>query len=102
MRKDHYSASSAAFSADYTLDDVLCGRGKLLDTHPGNRAFRARVREQSDQYAQARSRHEKGLVVTKVSEEMKVKGVQFLKSLQTIGSWTALTEEEIKHKVRYR
>lgn len=85
--------------SQYTPRDVLCGRGKSLDAHSGNRAFRVMMRDQSEFYENA-TRQEKGRMLLLLSDEMRAKGVRFLKK-DSMGLWQELDADGMKQKVRY-
>jgi hypothetical protein len=42
--------------------DVICGRGKTTQTHPGNRRFRQLVIAQKDAYQKAKRRDDKSRI----------------------------------------
>lgn len=86
----------------FSFNDILCGRGHTLRTHPGNICFREKVHKHSAQYAQAISRHgTKASIVAKISEELKANGAVFLKQ-QRPGVWRELSAEQVRQKVRDR
>lgn len=87
----------ARASSHYTEYDVLCGRGKSLDSHSGNCAFRVLMRNQSELYENV-TRQEKGRILSVLAAGMKAKGVRFLKK-DSIGVWQELDAADTKLKV---
>ena len=52
-------------------NDVLCGRGGGINSHPGNKAFRTWVHERKESYNLASNKHEKAKVSVEVIERVK-------------------------------
>lgn len=86
-------------SLQYRMSDVLCGRGKSLDDHPGNRDFRAKMRNYCNRYVQA-GRREKAMILSLLTNDVVRNGVRFLKKNLT-GNWVELDVDEMKQKVNH-
>jgi hypothetical protein len=83
--------------SDVSDNDVLCGRGRGLENHPGNIAFRRRIRKYVDRYDKA-SRQEKGVMLLCVSRQMRADSIRFYKR-GSDGEWGELNENETKQKI---
>jgi hypothetical protein len=55
--------------------DVICGRGKSIFSHEGNRQFRHCIAQNAHRYARARSKLDKGLIVIGVVDEIRRKSM---------------------------
>lgn len=63
--------------------DILCGRGRALGKHPGNKKFITLIRQNLDLYAHATKRIDKSLLVASIVESLQKDGARFLRK-QTI------------------
>lgn len=51
--------------------DVICARGKVATTHSGNIIFRQLIQKYKSEYAQAKSKLEKSIIVSKVVDSVR-------------------------------
>lgn len=54
--------------------DVICGRGKMTSSHPGNRRFRELVLEKKQAYQRARRRDEKTQITFELVQTLREGG----------------------------
>ena len=54
----------------YVLQDILLGRGNLINSHPGNQQYRALVDAYTQRYANAKSKKEKRGIAMQIYAEM--------------------------------
>ena len=81
----------------FTDNDVLCGRGRSIYNHPGNKVFRTFIRKNIETYSKA-TKTEKGVMLTKLLQQMMTRNVRVFKRDKS-GKWQQLGETEMKHKV---
>jgi hypothetical protein len=77
--------------------DVLFGRGKPFQQHPGNLRLNMLVESMAEEYDSKRMRKEKTAFADEVAEEMKRTGVRFLHKVD--GIWEEADESMIRDKV---
>ena len=80
-------------------DDVLLGRGKNIQEHPGNIQFRKFLEEHRDLY-EATPRHNKTLVATQLTQILTSKGIRFLKQDQDKKGWVIADLKEAEEKIK--
>ncbi len=73
--------------------DVLIGKGKICQEHPGNIAMRRVCEEYLDDYMNANSKKEKTEITRKTVDEIKVKGGRFLER-DSDGWWWEVTDND--------
>lgn len=73
--------------------DVVCGRGKALNRHPGNRRMNRIVRKYKYKYRDARDQDEKASIANAVLATVQGNGARFLKC-DSSGDW-----QELQYKV---
>ena len=86
-----------SFERIFTDNDVLFGRGRAIEKHPGNRAFRLYVQQYADEYSQA-SRAVKSHMLSEVLQSVKKRGVRMFKFSEG-GIWQQADDKEMKLKV---
>lgn len=55
-------------------EDVICGRGKMTSSHPGNRRFRELVLEKKQAYQRARRRDDKTRITSELVQTLREGG----------------------------
>jgi len=80
-------------------NDILCGRGNGVQTHPGNLYFRKLIKEHREAYMKATTR--KQIVVEQLISAARAKGCRFLKPYEPRGSirWVCLSDSDTRKKV---
>jgi hypothetical protein len=100
-------AKEDAFRAGRNLDvvecpmnmDILCGRGQVVRSHPGNVSFRQDfIQTRSSKYNAAQSRDEKNEIADEILSDIASLSRQFLKQ-HASGYWTELESKVAKEKV---
>ena len=85
--------------------DVIFGRGKGLQKHPGNKRMRSIIDRYKVEYHAAKRAEKKDLVV-QVYNEIVEGGVRFLKKLDDENTWIVVDEpvamEKVSHTLRCR
>lgn len=85
---------------EYHDNDVLCGRGGSINSHPGNERFRKLVERRKRVYLTARFKREKRLIASSiVSEIHKLKPPgRFLTRDSKTGQWINIGDEKARDK----
>ncbi|CAJ1956527.1 unnamed protein product [Cylindrotheca closterium] len=78
--------------------DVLLGRGKSLQTHLGNICFREFVKQYSEEYDET-PRNYRRLVPIKVIQDLKSRGIRFLRQDESTGEWVEPEISDIEKTV---
>ena len=78
------------------FNDVLLGRGKLIQEHTGNRRFRQIVENHREEYENTRAL-EKTLLASRIVEILKQSGGRFLKQYGTC--WGEVDDDTARDKV---
>lgn len=86
-----------SFASVFSENDVLFGRGRAIEKHPGNRAFRLYIQQYADEYSRA-SRAVKSYMLTEILESVKKRGVRMFKFSEG-GVWQQADDKEMKLKV---
>ena len=79
--------------------DVICGRGRDAYNHPGNQFFRKLIKRYHDCFGKAKTRLERMDVVTNVIEEVRSKGMGFIKQDDSSGTWSVVSDRLAREKV---
>lgn len=81
-----------------TDQDILCGRGRGLESFPGNQLFRGVIKEHAADYsAQGTCRAERSRMVRLISDRLASEGMRFIKRVNK--GWDSLEEYDAKLKV---
>ena len=78
--------------------DVLAGRGRIFQEHPGNVRFRQFVEKKSDEY-DALDRHDKLIFTIRLTQILRADNVRFLKKAAGGGTWVVLDSSEVRMKI---
>jgi hypothetical protein len=99
-QKKMTSASNFNKTKISVLDkDILCGRGKGLESFPGNRIFRQIIKQHAAEYGNPKtSRSERSHVVQFIANQLVGDGMRFVKRDKK--GWVVLGDHEVKLKVR--
>jgi aromatic ring hydroxylase len=83
-----------------TDQDILCGRGRGLESFPGNKLFRQVIKEHAATYiAPNTTRSERSRMVRLISDRLASEGMRFIKRVNKEG-WSPLEDYDAKLKVR--
>lgn len=90
-----------------TSDDVLFGRGKRFQNHPGNLRMRKIIRKYKKIYSVQKGQHKKRLVVENAYNEITSGGARFIKqSEENKNEWVEVMMhealEKVAHTIRYK
>jgi len=100
-RGDGQNNASSNRIARPGLYDILCGKDKGLNRHFGNRVFRSKIIDHTDEYMSHRSKLAKmkytQALVLMMNEEF---GARFLRKLPD-GEWVELTIQQARDKVSH-
>ena len=84
--------------------DILCGRGRGVWDHSGNRRFKTMVRAHAEEYSKARTKVDKGALVASMVDRMRESGVLFVKKDTKTKKWCDigdyLAREKTSHAIR--
>lgn len=80
------------------VNDVLCGRGGSINTHPGNEKFRKLIEKNKRVYLTARFKKDKRLITDSVIEDISSRGGRFLNKDTKSGLWFEVSEEKARDK----
>mmetsp|Transcript_41997 Transcript_41997/g.46914 ORF Transcript_41997/g.46914 Transcript_41997/m.46914 type:complete len:244 (-) Transcript_41997:246-977(-) len=78
--------------------DVLCGRGNVYASRPGNKAFQNIIRDNVQAYSEAKGRLEKVDIVDKVMNQIQHSGARIVKIDSTTKQWYKLSDVEAHQK----
>jgi hypothetical protein len=115
--KINISASSSSSSSntptmsflpkDYTpdeTDDILCGRGNVYSSRPGNQYFQRIIQDNRSRYQEASTRPAKIKVVDDILKDIHRRGVKFTKMSNNNNRWCELdnvaAHQKIGHAIR--
>lgn len=73
-------------SSEITPNDVLCGRGGNINSHPGNERFRRMVESKKRLYLTSRFKREKRVIACNIVDEIKAQNGRFLAKIEVTGS----------------
>lgn len=79
-------------------NDVLCGRGRCVVKHPGNRAFRFLVRELAEEYA-ASNPTERSQILCELITHVEQNGGRFLKRNNAERIWCIVPPANARWKI---
>ena len=81
-------------------NDVLCGRGGSINTHPGNETFRRFVERRKRVYLTARFKREKRLIASSIVKEIRELNPpgRFLSRDAKTGIWNDIGDEKARDK----
>jgi len=81
-------------------NDVLCGRGGSINSHPGNERFRQLVEKRKRVYLTARFKREKRLIASSILSEIRVLKPpgRFLAKDTKTGNWYDIGDEKARDK----
>merc|ERR1719491_523118 len=79
--------------------DVLCGRGNVYASHPGNKAFQSIIRDNVQAYSEAKGRLEKVDIVDNVMNQILNSGARIVKIDSTTKQWYQLSDVEAHQKI---
>jgi len=81
--------------------DVVCGRDKWSQEHPGNQRFRGFVQSHRDRYQGAQRRADKTCITNEVISLVHRDGGRFLKRDEDSGMWYVLDQVSVHDKVSH-
>lgn len=79
-------------------NDVLCGRGGYINSHPGNERFRELVEKRKRVYLAARFKQEKRLVANSIVSDIRDIEGRFLAKNNNTGEWYDIGDEKARDK----
>ena len=79
--------------------DVICCRGKLALSHPGNKYFRSLVKKYQGEFGRAQTRLERTIVVTNIVDAVRAKGMGFIKRDDKDGHYWQIGDRLSREKV---
>jgi hypothetical protein len=79
-------------------NDVLCGRGGSINSHPGNERFRTLVEKRKRVYLTARFKREKRLIANSIVSEIRALNGRFLQRDAKSGLWKDIGDEKARDK----
>lgn len=83
-----------------TNKDIVCGRGRGLDQHPGNKVFRHFIEGVATAYThESTSKSYKASISYSIRKQIENEGMRFIKKNDTSSVWRELSISEIKLKV---
>jgi len=87
-------------------NDVLFGRGKRFQNHPGNLRMRKIIRKYKKIYMAQKGQHRKRLVVENAYNEIVCGGARFVKQSEEKNQWVEVMMhealEKVAHTIRYK
>jgi hypothetical protein len=83
---------------DPAANDVLCGRGGSINSHPGNEVFRTLVEKRKRVYLTARFKREKRLIASSIVSEIRELKGRFLQRDSKSGLWKDIGDEKARDK----
>lgn len=83
---------------DPVAEDVLCGRGGSINSHPGNEKFRTLVEKRKRVYLTARFKREKRLIASSIVNEIRASKGRFLSRDAKTGLWKDIGDEKARDK----
>jgi hypothetical protein len=89
-----------------SANDILFGRGKRFQNHPGNLRMRKIIRKYKNIYSAQKGQHRKRLVVENAYNEIIDGGARFVKQSEGKGEWVEVVMhealEKVAHTIRYK
>jgi len=80
-------------------NDVVCGRGKGSYNKPGNRRFRSIIRDHVPDYAFAKTKIDKSIVLQSVIDRVKASGDNAMFVRFSKGRWYEISDDRTREKV---
>ena len=80
------------------INDVLCGRGGNINTHPGNESFRQLIELHRRSYLTARFKKDKRLITDTIVQKISSRGGKFLSRDTKSGLWYQVPDEKARDK----
>jgi hypothetical protein len=84
--------------AEPTDNDVLCGRGGSINSHPGNERFRQLVEKRKRIYLTARFKREKRLIASSIVSEIRALSPPGRFLTRVNGQWESIGDEKARDK----
>jgi len=103
---DSISCSSSASSVPsllkyYAENDILSGRGGLVNKHLGNRVFRRLVQRNIRRYQDlTNDKPRQKLLIKSILESLRARGMRFLKQERDTSLWTEMSERDAWVKIK--
>lgn len=93
-------ASADLQANEYHDNDVLCGRGGWINSHPGNERFRNLVKNRNREYFEARFKREKRRIASSIVSEIHALNPpgRFLTKDLRSGHWVNIGKEKAREK----
>jgi hypothetical protein len=89
-----------------SANDILFGRGKRFQNHPGNLRMRKIIRKYKNIYSAQKGQHRKRLVVENAYNEIINGGARFVKQSEGKDEWVEVVMhealEKVAHTIRYK
>jgi hypothetical protein len=80
-------------------NDVICGRGNIAFNHPGNCFLRSLADKQSSNYANAKTKRQRSVIVSEIIRGARERGNGFMKQSSTSGNWAEVGDTLAREKV---
>ena len=80
-------------------NDVICGRGKSIANHPGNKLLKTAIKQHIQPYQNASSKTIKSMLVSNIVDSVRSKGGDFVKLNTRTGQYDTATERIAREKV---
>lgn len=81
--------------------DILCGRGRGVWEHEGNRRFKALIECHAEKYAAARTKMDKGVVIASMVDSIREEGILFVKKDGKTQRWLDIGEYKAREKTSH-
>ena len=81
--------------------DILCGRGRGVWEHPGNRRFKSLIEAHAEKYSTARNKMDKGVVIASIVDSIREEGILFVKKDAKTQSWLDIGEYQAREKTSH-
>ena len=81
--------------------DILCGRGRGVFDHTGNRHFKQLIQAHANEYRDARTKIDKGVVVASLVDSIREQGILFVKKDAKTQSWYDIGEYQARDKTSH-
>jgi len=79
--------------------DIICGRGKVVSEHPGNKRLRTLISEQLAAYQSSQEKIAKSAIVSTIIRKVRESGGTFLKENPHNGLFEPVSERFLREKV---
>lgn len=81
--------------------DILCGRGRGVWDHSGNRQFKTFIAARAQQYATSRTKMDKGALVASMVDKLREAGVLFVKKDTHTQRWRDIGDYQAREKTSH-